>query len=173
LGDFLFVNPAHRSKAGASALMSSATTDVYEPLRAGKRAFVSKEFPEARRMFLQAAEPGNAEAMAFLGKLFYEGLGGPVDHRVGTEWFRKAAERGHVMAMKNLGNIYKAEGEMQNLDEASRWAKAYEEAYRLEASLTIIDPSGQAGRGEPAIPSDATAVIIPPPRNLRIIGVTP
>jgi hypothetical protein len=55
-GDFLFVNPAHRSIAGTtanrdslgSAFMSSATTDVYEPLRAGKQAWVRKDYVEAR-----------------------------------------------------------------------------------------------------------------------------
>ena len=176
-GDFLFVNPAYQSNAGTSAnrdpagsaLMSSATTDVYKPLGAGKRAFVSGDYLEARRMFLQAAELGNAEAMAYLGKLFWEGWGGPKDLMAGNEWLRKAAERGHVPSMQSLENLYTAQGPMQNLGEASRWATARKEAERLEASLTIVDPSGQAGRGEPAIPPDATVVRSPaPPMGLMI-----
>jgi TPR repeat protein len=176
-GDFLFVNPAYQSNAGTSAnrdpagsaLMSSATTDVYKPLGAGKRAFVSGDYLEARRMFLQAAELGNAEAMAYLGKLFWEGWGGPKDLMAGNEWLRKAAERGHVPSMQSLENLYTAQGPMQNLGEASRWATARKEAERLEASLTFVEPRGQAGRGEPAIPPDATVVRSPaPPMGLMI-----
>jgi uncharacterized caspase-like protein len=176
-GDFLFVNPAYQSNAGTSAnrdpagsaLMSSATTDVYEPLRAGKQAWVRKDYVEARRMFLQAADLGNAEAMAYLGKLSWEGWGGPKDQMAGTEWLQKAAERGHVTAMQDLEWIYAQPGPMQNLDEARRWATAGQEARWLQASLTIVDPSGQAGRGEPAIPAEATSVRPPAtPTNLTI-----
>jgi len=175
-GDFLFVNPAHRSIAGTtanrdslgSAFMSSAMTDVYEPLRAGKQAWVRKDYVEARRMFLQAADLGNAEAMAYLGKLSWEGWGGPKDPMAGTEWLRKAAERGHVASMQSLESIYSADGPMPSLGEASRWTTARKEAERLEASLTIVDPSGQAGRGEPAIPPDATVVQPAAPTDLRV-----
>jgi TPR repeat protein len=176
-GDFLFVNPAYRSNAGrsangdpaGSALTSSAGTDVYESLAAGKRAWVSKDYVEARQRFLQAADLGNAEAMAYLGKLSWEGWGGPKDQMAGTEWLQKAAERGHVTAMQDLEWIYAQPGPMQNLDEARRWATAGQEARWLQASLTIVDPSGQAGRGEPAIPAEATSVRPPAtPTNLTI-----
>ncbi len=175
-GDFLFTNPAYRARAGAgltgvpsgTALTSSQMIDVYEPLLAGKRAFQSKDYVEARRLFLRAAELGNAEAMVFLGKLTWQGWGGPADHIAGIEWLRKAAERGHVGAMQSLESIYGTPGPTENRNEASRWTTARKEAQRLEASLPIVDPSGQAGRAEPAIPPDDTAVRIPPPRNLRV-----
>jgi len=175
-GDFLFTNPAYRARAGAgltgvpsgTALTSSQMIDVYEPLLAGKRAFQSKDYVEARRLFLRAAELGNAEAMVFLGKLTWEGWGGPKDQIAGIEWLRKAAERGNVGAMQSLESIYGTPGPTENRNEASRWTTARKEAQRLEASLTIVDPSGQAGRAEPAIPPDDTAVRIPPPRNLRV-----
>lgn len=169
-GDFLFVNPAYQSNTGTSAnrdsagsaLMSSAMTDVYDLLKAAKQAWERMDYVEARPKFLQAADLGNAEAMAYLGKLSWEGWGGPKDQTAGLEWLRKAAERGFVPAMQSLENLYSAKGPMLNVSEANRWETARKEATRLEASLTIVDPSGKAGlRGEPAIPPDATVVRAP------------
>jgi hypothetical protein len=71
--------------------------------------------------------------------------------------------------MQNLEELYSQPGALQNLSEARRWTTARNEAVRLEASLTIVDPSGKAGRGEPVIPPGATTVRPAPPVNLRIV----
>jgi hypothetical protein len=171
-GDYLFVNPTYRTSARASTSGKPAgkgTTDVYELLRAGKQAFRDKKYEQARPLLLEAAELGNAEAMVFLNKLYWEGWGIPMNRGAGLQWLHRAAERGHVGAMQNLEELYSQPGPLQHLEEARRWTVARNEAQRLEESLTIIDPSGKAGRDEPVIPPDATRVRLPPPTNLRII----
>jgi hypothetical protein len=170
-GDYLFVNPNYRFGAATSMSgkpASKGTTDVYELLRAGKQAFLNKKYQEARPLLLRAAELGNAEAMVFLTKLFWEGWGTAMDREAALNWLRKAAERGHVGAMQNLEELYSQDGPFYDLNESRRWATTRKEAQRLEVSLSIVDPSGKAGRGEPVIPSDATRVRLAPPTNLRI-----
>ena len=171
-GDFFFVNPMRRrtntvkTDAAADPLIS-ARADVYEWLRDGKRAWLKKDYQQARQMFVQAAELGNAEAMAFLGRLSWEGWGGPVDQKAAVEWYRKAAERGHVLAMQSLAEIY-SRPPMQNLVEAQRWRTEAQQAGGIEASLKIVDPSGKAGAGEPPIARDATLVAPSAPRGLIV-----
>ncbi len=171
-GDFFFLNSVYRSdlrtKTDGRPALQSKILDVYEPLRAGKAAMLKKNYVDARREFLQAAELGNAEAMAFLGRLYLEGWGGAQEEKTAIEWYRKSAERGYLLAMQSLVNIYKKPGPTWNPDEARRWEAARQEAQRLEATLNIVDPSGEVGRREPALP--AAASVAPPaaPRGLTV-----
>jgi caspase domain-containing protein len=177
-GEFVFLNPTRATAAGGGSDASSATEatrgaprpDVYALLREGKRAFLQADYVRARSLLFQAAELGNAEAMAITAKLWSDGLGGPRDLKRGEELLRMAAERGHLGAMKNLEDFYRVPGPMQNLPEAERWRQARAEAERLEAALTVIDPTGRAGQGDPGIAADAIRVRPPAaPTNLRIL----
>jgi len=171
-GDFLFVNRAHAGTTEAPAVPAGAspsTADVYKLLYAGKQAFVAKDFVRARESFMQAAELGNAEAMDFLGKLYWEGWGGAGPDRArGVYWFLQAAERGYARSMDSLANIYQSTDPFKDPEEARRWRAAFDEAQRLASNVTLVDPSGQAGRGDPAIPPNATLVPPSPPTGLTI-----
>jgi TPR repeat protein len=120
----------------------------------------------ARGSFLQATEMGNAEAMAFLGKMYWSGWGVATDPKKAREWLQAGADRGDVVAMKGLANIYSTQGPDQNSTEAKRWRSAAAEAERLKEGIVLVDPSGKADRGEPRIP--AQDVLVAPPTNLRI-----
>lgn len=169
-GDYLFVNPSQRPSAGTGTTPTShAAADVYELLKAGKKAFVDKKHPEARRLLLQAADLGNAEAMVILAKLYCEGWGGPIDWDAGLRVLIKAGDRGNLAAIENLADLYSGPGPFKNPAEGRRWTVAHNEARRLEASLKIFDPSGNAGSGEPVIPPSAMAIAAPAgPTSLRI-----
>jgi hypothetical protein len=174
LGDFLFLRPGYRANADTGMASPSVpsptapTVDVRAALVAGKQAFQAKRYQEARQLFSQVAKLGDAEGMEFLGKLLWEGDGGPEDQDAGVQWFVEAATRGRVGAMRNLIFIYSSPmvfPRWENRAEAERWRRALGEAEALQANLEIIDPSGQAGSGEPDIPPAATEVSRPsPPR---------
>jgi TPR repeat protein len=140
---------------------------VYDLLRIGKENFARKNYRAARDPFAQAAEMGNTEAMVFLAKLYWDGLGGASDRARGLELERGAAEKGDTLAMKMLAGLYEAPGALQDLAEAKRWRAAAAEAEKLKQSLALIDPTGRADRGEPRIPARDVA-ILPPPTNLRV-----
>lgn len=74
----------------------------------------------------QLAEAGVAEGIFLVGTAHDEGLGVPVDPAEAAVWFRRAADRGHVLAQHNLGNAY-ADGRGLARDDAAAiqwWRRA-------------------------------------------------
>lgn len=54
--------------------------------------------------------------------VYYKGDGVPADFSEAAEWFRKAAEQGHVQAEYNLGVMYRdGDGVERDLAEAAKW----------------------------------------------------
>lgn len=74
----------------------------------------------------QLAEAGVPEAIFLVGTAYDEGLGVPADPAHAAVWFRRAADRSHVLAQHNLGNAY-ADGRGLARDDAAAihwWRKA-------------------------------------------------
>jgi hypothetical protein len=143
---------------------SGATADAYESLVQGKVAFQRRDFVTALEKFRESAERGNAEAMLWIAKIVAEGLAGRAPDKVAAlDWLRRAAERGDINAMKNLIAGLREAGPEQDLAEAARWEATLMQAELVAAELNIFDPSGEAGRGEPTIPAEATVVRFPQP----------
>ncbi len=68
------------------------------------------------------AASGVLEAVFLMGTARDEGLGRPIDAAEAAAWYRRAAERGHVLAQHNLGNAYEAgRGVIQNDSLAVHW----------------------------------------------------
>jgi TPR repeat protein len=61
---------------------------------------------EAVGWFKRAAQQGNADAQANLGRLYDNGIGVPRDPAEAVKWFRRAAEQGNTDAQCELGDIY-------------------------------------------------------------------
>lgn len=72
------------------------------------------DYHRAYELFLDVADNGyNAgEAMNFLGLMFYNGEGVDQNERKAIEWFEKAAAKGNVTAMYNLGMVCKNNEDM-------------------------------------------------------------
>jgi TPR repeat protein len=72
---------------------------------------------------LAKALAGDAKAQSNVGFL-YE-LGGPdfpQDFAKAAEWYRKAADQGYLLAVRNLANLYKeGKGVPQDYREAEKW----------------------------------------------------
>lgn len=184
-GDFIFTSSSRkRVGSGANGRDSAlggyrSGGDVYKFLKAGKQSFAQMKYDDALSHFKQAAELGNAEAMAFLGKMHWDGLGTATDREKGTEWLLAGAERGDVLAMKSLVTIYSVDDQLnadpalvkrwRNPLEAERWKVAVVEAEMWKRDIVLVDPSGMAGKGDPKIPA-ANVIVKPlPPTNLRIV----
>lgn len=65
-----------------------------------------KDYAEARKWYLKAAELGNVPSMRVLGYFYLNGEGGPQDKAEGLKWIRKAAELGDSGAQESLGEMY-------------------------------------------------------------------
>lgn len=74
----------------------------------------------------QMAEAGVTEAIFLMGTAYDEGLAVAPDAVQAAVWFRRAADRGHILAQHNLGNAY-ADGRGVAQDDAMAinwWRKA-------------------------------------------------
>ncbi|CAH1261500.1 SEL1L [Branchiostoma lanceolatum] len=69
---------------------------------------VEQNYGRALDYFQQAAAAGNANAMAFLGKMHSEGAGDAVkpDNNTAFQYFKKAAEQGNPVGQSGLGLMY-------------------------------------------------------------------
>lgn len=69
-------------------------------------ALIRRDYPEALRLNLKAAEMGDAQAQTNLGAMFQDGLGVERNYDEAMRWYLMAALVGHVQAEKNLGDLY-------------------------------------------------------------------
>lgn len=155
-GDFWFVNPTRASNGDGvrnKTQSSELLTDVYKPLNDGRAALRSGQFAEARAFFSYAANLGSADAMNYLGRLLFEGLGGSQDRRGGLNWLHRAADRGHPGAMANLANAYLYPGPDQDIEAARRWAAAATDARAIDTTISREDSTIVA----PMPPTNVTA----------------
>lgn len=65
-----------------------------------------KEYGEAYKVFVSAAEKGLAPAQCELGHMYAEGLGVAQDYVQAEHWYRMAANQGDIDAMVYLGTMY-------------------------------------------------------------------
>ncbi|MDH3223132.1 MAG: sel1 repeat family protein [Gemmatimonadota bacterium] len=90
------------------------------------------------------------EAMFLMGTAFDEGLGRSVDPEEAVEWYRRAAEAGHILAAHNLGNALSAgRGVPEDPAGAVRWWRAAAEAGDAITQLRLGE-AYEAGRGVPS-----------------------
>lgn len=99
-------------------------------LRGGEYvAFDRADYKTALRVWLPAAEAGDADAQNSVGEIFERGLGTEPNYEVAALWFKRAAEQGHKGAQFNLGTLYEAgKGVPQDKAVALNW---YRQAWGL------------------------------------------
>ena len=99
-------------------------------LRGGEYvAFDRADYKTALRVWLPAAEGGDADAQNSVGEIFERGLGTEPNYEVAALWFKRAAEQGHKGAQFNLGTLYEAgKGVPQDKALALNW---YRQAWGL------------------------------------------
>ena len=99
------------------------------------------EGPERDALLLKAGELGSLEAQRDLGALYATGdWTGPRDAVRAAEWYRRAAERGHLGAEYNLGFMYLlGEGVQANPSEGLRWLRRSAEQGDEHAMRLLAD----------------------------------
>ena len=102
-----------------------------------------KEYSEAARWYMMAAEKGHAVAQHYLAELYVKGRGVPEDYTEAVKWQRKAAEQGYAKAQKALAEMYEAgiDSFPQDSPEAVKWFK------RASVQGSIATESENTGAG--------------------------
>lgn len=89
----------------------------------GVLALMQGKNEEALKTFLPLAETSNhAYSQYFLGRMYAEGRGVPLNRDEAAKWFRKAAEKGIQDAQFRLGGMYeRGEGVPTDMEYAYAW----------------------------------------------------
>lgn len=100
-----------------------------------------KDYAEARKWYLKAAELGNVPSMRVLGYFYLNGEGGSQDNAEGLKWIKKAAELGDSAAQESLGEMYE-EGKIVSRDyaEAFIWYSKAAAGGSWSAKEKLKDP---------------------------------
>jgi TPR repeat protein len=81
-----------------------------------------RDYQEALRWYVLAAEAGQPDAMNSLGLMYALGLGVSQDLSEATKWWIKAADSGSIAAMTNIATMnYAGLGVRQSYAEAAKW----------------------------------------------------
>jgi hypothetical protein len=99
------------------------TTAVDCRIRGGEYvAYDRADYKTALKVWMPAAEGGDADAQNSVGEIFERGLGTEPNYVVAAHWFERAAKQGHKGAQFNLGTLYEAgNGVKQDKVEALNW----------------------------------------------------
>ena len=83
------------------------TTAIDCRVRGGEYvAYDRANYKTALKIWLPAAESGEADAQNTVGEIFEQGLGTEPNFEVAALWYQRAAEQGHKGALVNLATLY-------------------------------------------------------------------
>ena len=88
----------------AFAILLCAQPSVAADLKSAERAYKKKDYATAFKEF--EAKQGNAEAEAYLGRMYLLGQGVPTDRNEAIKWFKASSDQGNADAQFFLGTIY-------------------------------------------------------------------
>lgn len=84
----------------------------------------------ALKVWLPAAEGGDAKAQTYVAEIYENGMGVDPDYATAARWYQKAAEQGDSRAMIGLGNLYESgRGVAKSTTQAMNW-------YRKASGIT-------------------------------------
>jgi uncharacterized caspase-like protein len=69
-------------------------------------AYDRADLQSALRIWMEAAQSGDAEAQTNVGQIYERGLGVEPNYAAAAEWYQKAADKGYARALFNLGTLY-------------------------------------------------------------------
>jgi hypothetical protein len=69
-------------------------------------AYDRADYKTSLKVWISAAEAGDAEAQANVGEIFERGLGSEPNYEMAVVWYKKSAEQGNQRALFNLGTLY-------------------------------------------------------------------
>ncbi len=94
-------------------------------MAAARSHMLAGDHAAAAAEYKRLAEQGDGEAQASLAEMYFTGRGIDQDQEAGIEWFRRAADGGHVASQVHLGMI---SGQAQQFELSAKWFRKAAEA---------------------------------------------
>jgi TPR repeat protein len=95
-------NSKHNSGKGQAVANTDAQAAFDKGMQYLKGEGVSRDYHQAVKWFIQAAEQGHADAQYNLGELYNKGHGIKRDKKTAKKWYQAAAKQGHIKAKYRL-----------------------------------------------------------------------
>lgn len=142
--------PGQLRKLGKTTYMTPRrpirTTAAECNVRGGEyTAYDRADYKTALRIWIPAAEKGDADAQNTVGEIFEQGIGTEPNYEVAAMWYQRAADQGHKTALFNLGTLYEmGKGVPKDKVKAMNcyrkaWGMADDElTYRSEAEAELM-----------------------------------
>lgn len=109
-------------------------------------AYDRADYKSALKVWMPAAEAGDAEAQTNVGEIFEKGLGETPNYEAAAHWYSKAADQGYGRAQFNLGTLYEQGlGVAQDPLTALNW---YRRAWGIEEDSIIFTSAAEREREE-------------------------
>lgn len=89
-----------------SAVMLFASLSSAADFKTGVTAYLNEEYERAMLEWAECAKEGDAQAMAYIGYIYFAGLGFPQDDAKALEWFERAAEHDDPDAIASMARMY-------------------------------------------------------------------
>jgi hypothetical protein len=109
-------------------------------------AFDRADLKSALRIWMAAAEAGDAEAQNNVGEIYERGLGTEPNYEAALIWYRKAADQKHSAALFNLGTMYE-QGKGVPADRLQA-LNLYRQAWGLPEDSLIYESAAQREQDE-------------------------
>lgn len=103
----------------------------------GEPVSESRDYSEALKWYLLAAEKGNYDAMNYVGFMYENGLGVEPSQSEALKWYQSAAENGSDKAAYNLAELYGRDGALQAYNKAATWFRVAAEKGNHNAMNTL------------------------------------
>ncbi|HEC11854.1 MAG TPA: sel1 repeat family protein [Acidiferrobacteraceae bacterium] len=121
------------------ALLVGLAVPAWGDYETGLMAYRNAYFEEALRNWTPLAIDGDARAQFYLGEIYVDGMGVPINLHKAVRFYRQAAEQEHPGALARLGMLRaRGRGVSQNYAKALAW-------YRRAAVLGDLDAQYRLG----------------------------
>lgn len=124
-----------RLLASAFTILLCAGLSAAADLESGRRAYERKDYATALKEFMPLAEQGNADAQAFLAKMYWMGNGVLKDPERAIKWFKASAVQGNADAQFFLGSYYLLPH--RDIAEGLKWLRLSAEQGNQDAQLLL------------------------------------
>jgi len=117
-------------------------------------AYDRADYKSALRVWMEAANAGDPEAMTNVGEIYERGLGGTPNYDAAVIWYQKAADKGYSRGLFDLGTLYE-QGQGVEKDPLKA-LNLYRQAWGLPSDNLMFESASRKQQEEQRIELEAT-----------------
>jgi TPR repeat protein len=134
----LFTKIAAEALDSALSIARADDAEAVPAFEKGEQCLSQRNYAEAIKFYMVAAELGHRTAQLRLGGIYLEGLNGPPDYASSYHWFSRASDQGEPRAQLKMGWMHEAGlGVEADNRRAVYWYRVAAEAGNPEAQFNI------------------------------------